>query len=81
MSLDGDATPAKPFDGRQDILGGLGPAEGRGVCVAGVDIGADSRPQLLDGAVSTALDLLFGEEREEPPDLVVRICEDLDFCT
>ena len=27
---------AKPFDGRQDILGGLGPAEGLRVCIATV---------------------------------------------
>src|SRR5512144_1444354 len=58
------------FDGRQDILGGLGPAEGFGVGIAGIDIGGDCRLQLLDGAVSTALDLLFGEKREEPLDLV-----------
>ena len=70
MSLDGEGTAAKPFDGREDVVGGLGPAEGLGVGVAGVDIGGDCCFQLLDGAVSTALDLLFGEEREEPLDLV-----------
>ena len=70
LSLDGEGTAAKPFDGREDVVGGLGPAEGLGVGVAGVDIGGDGRLQLLDGAVSTALDLLFGEEREEPLDLV-----------
>ena len=48
LSLDGDGTATKPFDGREDILGGLGPAEGLGVGVAGVG-GGDCRLQRLDG--------------------------------
>ena len=68
--MDGDGTAAEPFDGREDIFGGLGPAEGLGIGIAGVDIGGDGRLQLLGGAVSAALDLLLAEEREEALDLV-----------
>ena len=62
LSLDGDGTTAKPFDRREDILGGFGPAEGLGIGIAGIDIGGNGRLQLLDGAVRTALDLLLAEE-------------------
>jgi len=61
--LEGEGTATEPFDGREDILGGPGPAEGLGMGVAGVDIGGDCGLQLLDGAVSTALDLLFGHRQ------------------
>jgi hypothetical protein len=40
LSLDNEGTAAVPFDGCEDIIAGLGPAEGLGVGIAGVDIGA-----------------------------------------
>ena len=56
MCLEGSG--AEALDGGEDVVGGLGPAEGLRVCIAGIDIGGDCRLQLLDGLVSAALDLL-----------------------
>src|SRR5512147_1179015 len=70
LSLDGEGAAAEPFDGREDIIGGFGPAERLGVGIAGIDIGGDGRFQFLGGAVGTALDLVLAEKREEPLHLV-----------
>ena len=41
LSLDRDSAAAEPFDGCQDVVGGLGPAERLGVRIARVDVGGD----------------------------------------
>ena len=70
LGLNHDGAAAKPFDGGQDVVGGFGPAEGLGVGIAGVDVGGDGGLQRGSRAVSAALDLLVGEQREEALDLV-----------
>src|SRR4028119_517897 len=71
LGLYGDGASAEPLDAGQDVVGGLGPAEGLRVCVASVDVGGDRRLQLRRGAVCAAPDLLLGQQREEPLGLVV----------
>jgi hypothetical protein len=56
LGLDLDGAAAETLDGRQDVVGGLGPTEGL--------------LQFLGGPVGAALDLLFAQECEEALDLV-----------
>ena len=59
--MDSEGTAAEPFDGREDIFGSLGPAEGFGVGIAGVDIGGDGRfAVVLGGDCSIVLGCLLG---------------------
>ena len=59
MDIEGAA--AEALDGRQDIVGRLGPAERLWVCVVLTDERLDGRDQLLDRRVSSSLDLFFGQ--------------------
>ena len=68
--VDRECATAEAFDGGQDIVGCLGPAEGFGIGVAGLDIGIDRRFQVGGRAMGATLDLLLGQQREEPLDLV-----------
>ena len=68
--MDRECAAAEAFDGGQDIVGCLGPAERFGVGVAGLDIGIDLRFQVGGRAMGATLDLLLGQQREEPLDLV-----------
>src|SRR6266702_821181 len=68
--VDRECAAAEAFDGGQDIVGCLGPAERFGVGVAGRDIGIDRRFQVGGRAMGATLDLLLGQQREEPLDLV-----------
>ena len=68
--VNGKGAPAEALDGGQDIVGALDPAEGFWVGVASLDIGLDRCFEFGRGAMSAAFDLLFGQEREEPLDLV-----------
>ena len=61
---------AHRLDGSEDVVGGLGPAEGLGIGVVRVDEGLDVVLELLGGAVHAAPDLLFGEQGEEALDLI-----------
>src|SRR6266481_1068053 len=55
--VDRECAAAEAFDGGQDIVGCLGPAEGFGVGVAGLDIGIDRRFQVGGRAMGATLDL------------------------
>jgi hypothetical protein len=70
LSLDGQGAAAEASDRCEDVVGGLGPAEGLWVLVAGVDVGVDGCFQLFGGAMGAALNLLLGQQREEALDLV-----------
>ena len=70
IGLEVEGAAAEPSDRCEDVVGSLGPAEGLGIGVAGIDIGADGRLQLFGRPVSAAFDLLFGQQREEALDLV-----------
>src|SRR5438477_359780 len=61
---------AEALDGCQDVIGGFGPAERLGRSISAFDIGGDRALQFGDGSMRTALDLLFGQEREETLDLI-----------
>jgi hypothetical protein len=63
-------TLAEALDGGEDVVGGLGPAEGPGIGVVGVDESADVVLKLLRGCVDAAPDLLVGDQGEEALDLV-----------
>ena len=58
------------MDGGEDVVGGLGPSEGLGVGIVGVDVGVDGLFELGDGAEHAAADMPLGEQREEALDLV-----------
>ena len=64
LGLDMECATAEAGNRGEDIVCGLGSPERLGIGVAGVDVGGDGGFQCLGGAVSTALDLLFGEESE-----------------
>ncbi|MCP1843672.1 hypothetical protein J2R78_006639 [Bradyrhizobium sp. USDA 4538] len=49
------------FDGRQNLVSGLGPFEWLRVFVVEFDEGADVGLELPDGGMNTSLDLLSGE--------------------
>ena len=68
MNVEGSL--AESFDGSQDVVGGFGPAEWLGIGVAGSDIAVDGGFELSRRAMGAALDLLFGQQREEALDLV-----------
>jgi hypothetical protein len=68
---EGDAQELAEADDRgEDVVGALGPAEGLGIGVSGVDVGGDRRLKLGGGAVGAAPDLAVGEQAEEALDLV-----------
>ena len=68
--MDVEGAAAEAVDGGEDVVGGLGPAERLGIGVSGVDVGVDGGFQGLGGSMGAALDLLFGQEREEALDLI-----------
>ena len=61
---------AAALDGGEDVVGGLGPAEGLGIGVVRIDEGTDIMLELLGGPVDAAPELLFGEQGEEALDLI-----------
>ena len=67
-SLEG--AQAEAFDGGEDVVGGLGPLEGLGVGVDGVDRVPDSLFKLLRGEMDAAAPLFFSEHRKEAFHLV-----------
>ena len=71
LSLGGvEGAQAEAFDGGEDVGGGLGPPEGPGVGVDGVDVVADGLFKLLRGAMNAAVQLFFSEHRKEAFHLV-----------
>ena len=66
----GLTAPAEALDRSQDVVGGFSPLERSGVRIASVDKGVDGRLQFCDRLMRSSLDLLLGEEREEPLDLI-----------
>ena len=54
----------------EDGIGCLGPDEGLGLVIVGLDEGGDIGLELIDAAMDAALDLLIGEQREPAFDLV-----------
>src|SRR5438046_10337566 len=65
---------AEALDGCQDVIGGFGTAERLGRSISAFDIGGDRALHFGDGSMRTALDLLFGQEREETLDLIDPAC-------
>src|SRR5260370_41860182 len=61
---------AESVDGRQNVVGRLGPAQRPWVGVGLLDELLDGRDQLFDRLVGAALDLLLGKQREEALDLI-----------
>ena len=61
---------AETLDGGEDVVGGLGPSEGSGVFVVGVDEGADVGFKLAGVAMYAALLLLAGQFGQPPFDLI-----------
>ena len=61
---------AEAFYGGENIVGGLGPAEGFWIVVDRLDVGSDRPFQLFSGAVDAAADLLFGDGGEEALDQI-----------
>jgi len=61
---------AEAFDGSEDVVGGLGPPEGSGIGVDGVDVVSDGLLEFLRGAMDAAAQLFFREHREEAFHLV-----------
>ena len=70
LCLDGDGAAAEPFDGGQDVVGGLGPAERLGIGIAGVDVGGDGGLQLGVERWAPRLICCSVSKREEALDLV-----------
>ena len=65
-----ESAAAEALDGCEDVIGGFGPAERLGRGTSDIDVGGERGFQLGDGSMRAALDLLFGQEREEALDLV-----------
>ena len=61
---------AEAFDGCEDVIGGFCPAERLGRGISDFDISGDRGFQVGYGSMRAALDLLFGQEREEALDLI-----------
>ena len=68
--MHGEGFGAISGDGLEDGIGGLGPDEGLGVVVVGLDEGGNVGLEFVDAAMDAALDLLVGEQREPALDLV-----------
>ena len=56
------------MDAGEDVVGGLGPAEGPWVGVGGLDIGLYRRFEFGDGSEHAAPQCALGEQREESLD-------------
>ena len=65
-----EGAPAEALDGRQNIIGRLGPAQRLRVVILVPDERLDGGDQLFHRLVSAPFDLLLGEEGEEPLDLI-----------
>ena len=61
---------AEPFDGRKDVVGGLGPFEWLGIGVVMTDEVHNVGAQCLDAAIDAAPDLFVGDERKEALNLI-----------
>src|SRR5262249_62319304 len=68
--VDCETSAAEALDRSQDVVGRFGPLERSGSRIASVDEGVDGRLQFCDRLMRSSLDLLLGEEREEPLDLI-----------
>src|SRR5580692_12358082 len=65
-----ECAAAEAFDGCEDVTGGFCPAERLGRGISDFDISGDRGFQVGYGSMRAALDLLFGQEREEALDLI-----------
>src|ERR1700684_3842768 len=65
-----ECAAAEALDGCEDVIGRFGPAERLRRGISDFDISGDCGLQLGDGSMRAALDLLFGQEREEALDLI-----------
>src|SRR4051812_11379607 len=63
--VDGEGPGAEALGGGEDVVGGLGPAEGRRVGVRRLDRGPDAGLQLGGRAMGTAAQGLVGRRGEE----------------
>ena len=59
---------AKPLDGGQDVVCRLGPDEGFGIGVDGLDVARDRRFEFGGRAMDAATDLFFGQIGKEALD-------------
>ena len=66
----GGVSDAEALDTGEDVVGGLGPAEGLGIGIVVIDEVTDGVLKGRDATVDATPDLTFGEEREEALDLV-----------
>jgi hypothetical protein len=60
----------EPFDRGEDIVSGFGPSEGLRVGVVPLDEAGGGIVQSVNASVHGTPDLLIGEQREEPIDLI-----------
>lgn len=58
------------FDGGEDVVCALGPSEGLGIGVVGVEVGCDGRLQFGGRQVCAAPDLFVGDQAKEALDLI-----------
>ena len=65
-----ESAQAEAFDGGEDVVGGLGPAEGSWVGVDGVDVVTNRLLEFLCRTMDPAPELFFGQQGEEALDLV-----------
>ena len=70
LGLHIERSAAEAFNGCQDRVGGLGPSEGLGFCIPGVDVGHDVVFQFFGRPVCAPSDLLLGKQAKEAFDLV-----------
>ena len=61
---------AEAFDSCEDVVGTLGPSEGLGIGVVGVEVGCDGRLQFRGRLVCAAPDLIVGDQAKEALDLI-----------
>jgi len=61
---------AEAFDSGEDVVGTLGPSEGLGIGVVGVEVGYDGRLQFRGRLVCAAPDLIVGDQAKEALDLI-----------
>ena len=65
-----EGSGAEALDGGEDVVGGLGPAEGFGSGVVGVDVGVDGRLELGGRAMAATAQRTLGEAAEKAFDLI-----------
>ena len=68
--MDAERALAEAFDGRENVVGRLGPAERSGIAVMAFDVALNGGLEVGGGAMCAALDLALGKQREEALDLI-----------